>query len=132
MAFAVFVAVVSVFNYRWDNTYRSHAPRWSDQVARATVACQRPELVNVYVRSAPEPFGSLVLVPCHRLRDRPWDCDEPRCTVINGARATLPRHNGPGAGSFSVHVSPVGGDALSAVEVTMSVRRCRLAARGPC
>ena len=41
VAFAVFVAVVSVFNYRWDNTYRSHAPRCRDQSAPATVACQR-------------------------------------------------------------------------------------------
>jgi hypothetical protein len=93
VAFAVFVAVVSAFNYRWNDTYRSHAPRWSDQIAEATAACQRPSLVNVYVRSAPEPFGSLVLVPCHRLRDRPWDCDEPRCTLINGPTAPPVRRN---------------------------------------
>ncbi len=86
LAFAILIAVVSAFNFRWDDTYRSHAPLWTEQVRKATIECkQRPELKEVLVRSAPEPWGSVVSVPCHRLTEvRPWDCVEPRCAPING------------------------------------------------
>jgi hypothetical protein len=86
IAFAVLVAVVSAVNFRWDDTYRSHAPRWTDQVRKAAVVCKsRPEVREVLVRSAPEPWGSVIHVPCHRLTEvRPWDCVEPECVTING------------------------------------------------
>jgi hypothetical protein len=85
-AFAVFVAFISLFNFRWHDTYRGDAPRWSDQVREAYQTCtSRPELQEVVVRSAPEPWGSIVHIPCHRLRsDRPWDCPDPRCGPVNG------------------------------------------------
>ena len=85
-AFAVFILFISAFNFRWHDTYRSIAPRWSDQVREAYFQCTaRPELQEVVVRAAPRPFGSIVHVPCHRLRfDRPWDCPDPRCDLVNG------------------------------------------------
>lgn len=80
-AFAVFMAVVSAFNFRWDDTYRANSPKWTEQVRKATAECvQRPELQDVHIRTAPDPWGSLIYVPCHRLREvRPWDCPEERC-----------------------------------------------------
>ncbi|WP_203909611.1 hypothetical protein [Rhizocola hellebori] len=86
IAFAVFLAVIGAINFRWDDTYRGHAPRWTDQVHKAAVVCKtRPEVREVLVRSAPEPWGSVIHVPCHRLTEvRPWDCVEPRCVPING------------------------------------------------
>jgi hypothetical protein len=86
IAFAVFLTVIGAINFRWDDTYRGHAPRWTDQVRKAAIVCKsRPEVREVLVRSAPEPWGSVIHVPCHRLTEvRPWDCPEPRCVPING------------------------------------------------
>jgi hypothetical protein len=86
IVFAVFLTVIAAINFRWDDTYRGHAPRWTDQVAKAAVVCKtRPEVREVLVRSAPEPWGSVIHVPCHRLTEvRPWDCPEPRCVSIDG------------------------------------------------
>jgi hypothetical protein len=92
VVFAVFVTVVSAFNYRWDNTYRANAPRWSDQVNRAAAACRLPGAQDVSVRSAPEPFGSLVFIPCRRLgTERPWGCAPPLCIPVNGPATAPPR-----------------------------------------
>lgn len=82
--FAVFVGIISVFNYRWHDTYRAQAPKWSDQVARAASECQRnPEMQKVYVRSAPSQFWSVVVIPCSRLRDRGPLCAPPSCVWID-------------------------------------------------
>ena len=84
VAFAVLVAVVSAFNYRWYNTYRAQAPRWSDQIARAAADCQaNPSRPKEYVRSAPAQFWSVVVVPCSRLRDRGPLCVEPSCQWVD-------------------------------------------------
>jgi hypothetical protein len=86
IAFAVFVAVIGAVNFRWDDTYRGNAPRWTDQVRKASIVCRtRPEVREVLVRSAPQPWGSVIHVPCHRLTEvRPWDCPEPRCVSVEG------------------------------------------------
>jgi hypothetical protein len=90
-AFGVFVAVVSAFNYRWNDTYRAHAPVWKQQVALAGKQCGRDHaLSHVVVRGGPKPFWSIVQVPCHLLRrdlactagcvylDPPWALGPPR------------------------------------------------------
>jgi hypothetical protein len=89
IAFSVFVAVIGAVNFRWDDTYRGNAPRWTEQVREAAIVCRsRPEVREVLVRSAPQPWGSVIHVPCHRLTEvRPWDCPEPRCVSVNGQSA---------------------------------------------
>jgi hypothetical protein len=63
-----FVLVISAFNYRWDDTFRHRSPRWTDQIRQAAVTCETPGRQNVVVRSGPEPYYSLVTVPCRVLK----------------------------------------------------------------
>jgi hypothetical protein len=84
--FAVFVLVVSVFNYRWTNTYRAKAPLWTDQIALARERClANPGLAQVGVRGGPQPFWSVVSVPCHLLLPKA-PCQEPRCQYLDPPR----------------------------------------------
>jgi hypothetical protein len=85
---AVGVLVVGAVNYRWTNTYRSHAPLWTHQVDRAGMLCKVPGRREVQVRSAPEPWFSLVTVPCHNVNRQLW-CEPPYCVQV-GALGTLP------------------------------------------
>jgi hypothetical protein len=81
VAFAVLVAVVSAFNYRWYNTYRAQAPRWSDQVARAPAEGVRtvgPRAVLVGCRCAVQPAAG------------PWSAVR-RTVVPMGRRAGVRR-----------------------------------------
>jgi hypothetical protein len=85
--FTVFVLVVSAFNYRWHNTWRAQAPRWTDQVKLAAAECKNPALRRVVVRSGPKPWFSLVTVPCHDVnRNEGW-CQNPYCIQIDGLPA---------------------------------------------
>lgn len=84
--FAVFLGVISVLNYRWNDTYRAHAPRWTEQLAAASAACKAdPRLAQVTVHSGPMPWFSTVIVPCHELRFRP--CVEPQCLDLEPAQS---------------------------------------------
>lgn len=79
----VFLLVVAAFNYRWDNTYRNRAPVWTDQVRQAKAECLRkPRLSHVIVRGGPQPFWSIVAVPCHDLIGR-HPCQEPTCEYLD-------------------------------------------------
>jgi hypothetical protein len=92
VVFAVFVAAISSMNYRWDNTYRAQAPRWTDQLDRAAADCQsHPLRQKVYVRSAPAQFWSVVVIPCSRLRSRGAQCADPSCAWIDAPAYVDPR-----------------------------------------
>ncbi len=84
--FTVFVLVVSAFNYRWHNTWRAQAPRWTDQVKLAAAACKDNGRRTVVVRSGPAPWWSLVTVPCHDVNKNQW-CQNPYCIQIDGLPA---------------------------------------------
>jgi hypothetical protein len=74
----------AAFNYRWADTYRSHAPLWTDQIRLATQAChQNSQLDDVIVRGAPLPWWSIVRVPCHDLLRLPASCTPPQCEWLN-------------------------------------------------
>lgn len=91
IALAVLIAVISAFNYRWSDTYRSHAPVWRDQVRQAAALCAADQsLERVYVRSAPEPYWSYVLVPCSRLATGPYYCGPPECVWLEGPNGREP------------------------------------------
>jgi hypothetical protein len=78
------VLAAAAFNYRWADTYRSHAPLWTDQVRLATQACHdHPRLDDVIVRGAPLPWWSIVHVPCHDLLRLPASCTPPQCEWLN-------------------------------------------------
>jgi hypothetical protein len=78
------VLVAAAFNYRWTDTYRSHAPQWTDQIRLATQACQRdPRLDEVIVRGAPLPWWSIVRVSCHTLLPLPPACSAPQCQWLD-------------------------------------------------
>jgi hypothetical protein len=80
--FAVLVLAASAANYRWDNTFRHRSPRWAGQVAKAKVACQVPGVREVLVRSGPEPYFSVVMVPCHELQKRGVWCEPTYCREV--------------------------------------------------
>jgi hypothetical protein len=89
-AFALLVAVVSAFNYRWNNTYRAQAPVWTDQIAQVVARCQAdPLLGHVVVRGGPQPFQSTVAIPCHEVRGL-FICHSPECVYLDPPRAWLP------------------------------------------
>lgn len=83
------IAVTTVFNYRWNDTYRSHAPQWSLQVERARQECRDPQQQTVIVRGAPQPWWSIVAIPCSELRDEKGPCLEPACTWLDGPPRAL-------------------------------------------
>jgi hypothetical protein len=81
--FAVFVAAIGAVNYRWNDTFRAKAPVWTDQIAQARRACQNdPLLARVVVRGGPQPYWSIVTVPCHDLLPS-LVCQEPRCIYLD-------------------------------------------------
>jgi hypothetical protein len=89
----VFVAVVSTFNYRYLDTYRAHAPVWTHQVTLAAKRCQQdPTLSQVVIRGGPQPFWSVVQVPCHLFR-QDYLCAPPACVYLDP-----PQSLGPPAG----------------------------------
>ena len=91
VALAVGIAVIGAFNYRWSDTYRSHAPVWRDQVQQAAALCAADRsLERVYVRSAPAPYWSYVLVPCSRLATGPYVCAPPECIWFEGPNGREP------------------------------------------
>jgi hypothetical protein len=100
-AFALFVGVVTAVNYRWTNTHRAHAPKWTDQIAQATARCNADlTLANVIVRGGPQPWWSFVIVPCNELRDE-VDCsaacvwlDPPQSMGLRGDPAIAPAREG--------------------------------------
>ncbi len=72
------------FNYRWTDTYRAHAPLWTDQVRLADAACQANHaLTEVIVRGGPQPWWSIVRVPCHDFRPPPLVCSAPSCEWLD-------------------------------------------------
>jgi hypothetical protein len=76
--------VVSAVNYRWPNTHRAAAPRWTDQVREATARCAAdPALARVILRGAAQPFWSIVIVPCDRIRTKPVPCLPPACVWLD-------------------------------------------------
>jgi hypothetical protein len=78
------VLAAAAFNYRWADTYRSHAPLWTDQIRLATRAClDNSQLDDVIVRGAPLPWWSIVHVPCHDLLRLPVGCTPPQCEWLN-------------------------------------------------
>jgi hypothetical protein len=79
--FAIVVVFVSAVNYRWHDTYRAHAPRWTEQVHRGVVECHLPGRREVQLRSGPQPWFSLVTVPCHYLNPSLW-CQSPYCVQV--------------------------------------------------
>ncbi|MGE5156429.1 MAG: hypothetical protein ACM3JP_02910, partial [Betaproteobacteria bacterium] len=84
VALTLGVLVAAAFNYRWSDTYRSHAPHWTDQVRLATAACRRdPRLAEVIVRGAPLPWWSIVRVSCHTLLPLPSGCAPPQCQWLD-------------------------------------------------
>ena len=91
--FAVFVLVVSAFSYRWDNTFRHNSPNWNQQVDRAAAMCKQPGVREVVIRSGPEPYYSLVFVPCHVFNRSNW-CQEPYCRLV-GTPSAAPLRREP-------------------------------------
>jgi hypothetical protein len=82
-ALGVLILVVSAFNYRWDNTLRHYAPQWTDQIRQAANECRRdPALSEVIVRGGPQPFWSIVGVPCRELTG-PTGCALPKCEYLD-------------------------------------------------
>jgi hypothetical protein len=78
------VLVAAAFNYRWTDTYRSHAPQWTNQVQLAAQACRHdPRLDEVIVRGAPLPWWSIVRVSCHDLLPLPPACSAPQCQWLD-------------------------------------------------
>jgi hypothetical protein len=91
MIFTVFLLGVSAVNYRWHNTYRAQAPVWTEQVAAAREMCRRdPALSQVVIRGGPQPFWSIVTVPCQVLLPRP-PCPPPRCVYLDPPRQAVRR-----------------------------------------
>jgi hypothetical protein len=82
--FAVFVLAISVINYRHEDTYRHDAPRWTEQVDRGAAQCKVPGMREVVLRSGPEPWYSLVTVPCHLLKRDNW-CQPGYCVEVGAA-----------------------------------------------
>ncbi len=94
-ALAALVLVTGAVNYRWYDTNRARSPRWTDQVRRAAITCQIPGRSEVEIRSGPQPYFSLVTVPCHDLNRELW-CEPPFCVRIDGPRPTGGRRRRPG------------------------------------
>jgi len=86
--FAVFVLAIGVINYRHDDTYRHDAPRWTEQVDRGAAQCKVPGMREVVIRSGPEPWYSLVTVPCHLLKRNNW-CQPGYCVEVGAAGAAV-------------------------------------------
>jgi hypothetical protein len=87
VAFGLFLAAISVHNFRFDDTNRARAPRWTDQIAQAAARCRAdPGLAYVVVRGGPQPHWSIVLVPCVELRKK-IDCPTPSCVFLDPPRA---------------------------------------------
>ena len=70
------------------NTYRHDAPRWTEQVDRAAAQCKVPGMREVVIRSGPEPWYSLVTVPCHLLKRNNW-CQPGYCVEVGAAGAAV-------------------------------------------
>jgi hypothetical protein len=88
--FGVFVAVVSAFNYRYTDTYRARAPVWTHQVWLAGLRCEQdPALGQVVIRGGPQPFWSIVQVPCHLFR-RDYLCAPPACVYLDPPQSLGP------------------------------------------
>jgi hypothetical protein len=92
-ALAVCIVVVSAFNYRWSDTYRAKAPVWTQQLVEARRTCQsNPAVSHVAVRGGPQPFWSIVYVPCHELLQG-ITCLEPRCVYLDPPQSLGRRPN---------------------------------------
>jgi hypothetical protein len=83
----VYLTVISGYNFRFDDTFRARAPRWTGQITQATARCRAdPGLAYVVVRGGPQPYWSIVLVPCAELRKK-IDCPTPACVFLDPPRA---------------------------------------------
>ncbi len=91
-AFAAFILAISAANYRWPDTHRAAAPRWSDQVKAVTARCAAdPRLGYVIARGGPQPYWSIVRIPCHDVID-PAACQPPQCSWLDPpVSAGIPR-----------------------------------------
>ncbi len=81
---AAALLLAAAFNYRWTDTYRAHAPLWTNQVRQASQLCHADRsLDEVIVRGAPQPWWSIVRVPCRDLRPLPQGCVRPTCEWLD-------------------------------------------------
>ncbi len=83
-AVALLTVAIGAVNFRFDNTFRGHAPVWTQQVAAGTRLCRAdPNLGHVNLRGAPQPWASIVSVPCSLLRGgKSISCDPPECQWV--------------------------------------------------
>jgi hypothetical protein len=91
LATLLVLALVPIgFNYRFGDTHRAAAPRWSDQVRLAGYACASdPAVSSVVIRGGPLPYWSIVTVPCHDMV-RPAACVEPTCVWLDRPTSLAP------------------------------------------
>ena len=88
-AFTVFLGVVAAFNFRWNDTYRSQSPAWTDTIRQASAVCnQQPRLQAVKVRNASAPLTSWAVIPCHELRGGTARCTPPSCIHVEAPAST--------------------------------------------
>jgi hypothetical protein len=92
LALAVVVLIAVAFNLRWEGTYRGRSPSWNAGITKAVAACkENRQLQEIIVRTGPEPFWSVVHVPCHEIRSDYRECAPSRCTVVQGLDAPADR-----------------------------------------
>jgi hypothetical protein len=86
---AALLLVTGAANFRWTDTHRHDAPRWTDQVRAAAVRCNHDRtLAAVAARGGPPRYPSYVVIPCHELRGGAVRCDNLTCVKL--LSATLP------------------------------------------
>jgi hypothetical protein len=94
LALAAYVLVVGAVNYRFEDTYRHNSPRWKDQIVAASELCRsEPQLQHVWIRTAPQPWYSLVYVPCHEVRGWERPCVAPTCRDLNAPPMLPPQRD---------------------------------------
>jgi hypothetical protein len=83
---AALLLVTGAANFRWTDTHRHDAPRWTDQVRAAAVRCNQDRtLTAVAARGGPPRYPSYVVIPCHELRGGPVRCDDLTCVKLLSA-----------------------------------------------
>ncbi|MGN9909213.1 hypothetical protein ACTMTJ_16845 [Phytohabitans sp. LJ34] len=89
---AALLLVTAAFNFRWTDTNRHDAPRWTDQVRAAAVRCNQDRaLAAVAVRGGSARHPSYVVIPCHELRGGAVRCDGRTCVKVHGAAHAAPQ-----------------------------------------
>ncbi len=92
VVFAVFLLGIGAVNFRFGDTFRSHAPQWTVQVKAAHALCRRGTIVgHVNLRGGPKPYASVVSVPCsYILGGESTSCWGPECEWVDPPVATRP------------------------------------------